>query len=187
MFKYNCTRMGVYSGLALHSVADAPDNMPYAPGLPYSFILVVLMFLMGLGKGGVPGSSTSSVALTALLAPPGPGCLSLAVAMCVPVTCVCDVLVARSYMQHARWDVITRLLPPTGVGLLLGVQLLGSPWMTEARSKLLVGTILLLILFLSLSQSILVPKLKTKALLPNGKVEPPASGVMGTDLDGVPL
>ena len=35
--------------------------------------------LQGLGKGGVPGSSTTSVALNSLLAPEGQGCLDASV------------------------------------------------------------------------------------------------------------
>jgi hypothetical protein len=95
----------------------ASGGVPYelgSFGVPYTVVLVFLAFLMGLGKGGVPGSSTTSVALNSLLAPSGPGCLDATVALGVPITFLADVMVVVSYLKLARWDVILRLLPPTG-------------------------------------------------------------------------
>lgn len=42
------------------------------------FFMYTLAFMMGLGKGGVPGSSTSSVALNSLYAPDIPNGMNLA-------------------------------------------------------------------------------------------------------------
>ena len=95
--------------------------------------LCVLAFMMGMGKGGVPGSSTSSVALNSLYAPDIEGGLNLAAALQVPVTFASDIAVVFNYAAHAQWPVIFRLLPPTAVGLGLGMQLLGQ--IGKARTK----------------------------------------------------
>ena len=191
VLQHNCTRPGEYAGLASFNVVGSDHSSVLylaAWGLPYPFVLTLLMFLMGLGKGGVPGSSTSAVALTALLAPHGPRCLQSAVALCVPVTWACDVFVARTYLQQARLDLIQQLLPPACVGLFIGMQLLGSPWLTDSRSMLLVGFVLLLILVVSLFQAMLVPQ-KPSAVPPGGKLAaiPQTGGLLSTGLDGVPL
>lgn len=116
----------------------------------YPVVLAVLAFMMGLGKGGVPGSSTSSVALNSLLAPPFEGCLDASVAMGVPLTFLADCAVVASYARLARWDVITRLLPATGVGVALGTQLMGR--LSDSGARLLIGCILLGILMTGLLQ-----------------------------------
>lgn len=116
--------------------------------MPYPMFLGVLSFLMGLGKGGIPGMSTSSVALNSLYAPDG--CLDLATALQVPVCFCADMTVAFSYIQHARWPTIMRLLPFIGLGIAIGTQLMGQ--LSASQSKLLVGSILLSILLLNLAQ-----------------------------------
>lgn len=63
--------------------------------VPYVVILVALALMMGLGKGGVPGSSTSSVAINSLVAPVGHGCLDASVAMGVPITFLVRVFLFR--------------------------------------------------------------------------------------------
>eukprot|EP00930_Biecheleria_cincta_P077744 TRINITY_DN65050_c0_g1_i1.p1 TRINITY_DN65050_c0_g1~~TRINITY_DN65050_c0_g1_i1.p1 ORF type:complete len:356 (+),score=39.61 TRINITY_DN65050_c0_g1_i1:31-1068(+) len=116
--------------------------------MPYPIFLGFLSLLMGLGKGGIPGMSTSSVALNSLYAPDG--CLDLATALQVPVCFCADVTVAFSYIQHARWPTIIRLLPFIGLGIAIGTQLMGR--LSAPQSKLLVGSILLSILLLNLAQ-----------------------------------
>lgn len=116
--------------------------------IPYPVFLGFLSLLMGLGKGGIPGMSTSSVALNSLYAPDG--CLDLATALQVPVCFCADVTVAYSYIEHARWPTIMRLLPFIGVGIAIGTQLMGR--LSAPQSKLLVGSILLSILLLNLAQ-----------------------------------
>merc|ERR1712232_126849 len=101
----------------------------------YPILLYILAFLMGLGKGGVPGSSTTSVALNALYAPDG--CLDLATALQVPVTAISDCTVVFNYLQEARWDIIARLIPSCALGIAVGSTLVGT--LSSAQAKLLVG------------------------------------------------
>ena len=141
-------------GSAYYRLATGEESYVYA-GLPYVGLLAVLSFMMGMGKGGVPGSSTTSVAMNALAAPPGIGCQDISVGMGVPITLMSDLYVSSSYYEHADWAVIRRLLPSVAVGMAIGYQLLGK--MSVAQSKLLIGCILGLILLLSYFQSMLVP------------------------------
>eukprot|EP00747_Dinoflagellata_sp_TGD_P207442 gnl/TRDRNA2_/TRDRNA2_81017_c0_seq1.p1 gnl/TRDRNA2_/TRDRNA2_81017_c0~~gnl/TRDRNA2_/TRDRNA2_81017_c0_seq1.p1 ORF type:complete len:334 (+),score=64.38 gnl/TRDRNA2_/TRDRNA2_81017_c0_seq1:79-1080(+) len=122
--------------------------------LPYNILLLVLAFMMGLGKGGVPGSSTSSVAINSLYAPDG--CLDLATALQVPVTGLADCAVVLNFIRNAKWGVILKLLPPTGAGVALGSQLVGQ--LSAAQAKLLIGSILSGILLLNLSQELMARK-----------------------------
>jgi uncharacterized membrane protein YfcA len=122
------------------------DSLPF---------MILLAFMMGLGKGGVPGSSTSSVALNALHAPELPAMAGmpsgndLAVAVQVPVTAMADITVVVRNYQNADWDAITRLLAPTMVGLAVGTQLIGQ--LSPSRGKLMIGGVLSLIIVLNLS------------------------------------
>jgi len=144
---WNCT------GAAPAYYAIASGQVEYlVRSIPYPGVLVALAFLMGLGKGGVPGMSTSSVALNSLLAPRGHGCLDGSVAMGVPITFIADCTVVVNYARLARWDVIARLLPATGVGVALGTRLMGR--LEDHEARLLVGAVLALILAVTLLQQL---------------------------------
>jgi uncharacterized membrane protein YfcA len=130
------------------------DALPAQASSGYYYVLLVLAFMMGLGKGGVPGSSTSSVALNSLYAPNG--CLDLATSLQVPVTTIADVAVVLDKYDQARWNIIFKLLPPTAVGVAVGSQLVGN--LSSAQAKLLIGTILMGILLLNASQELMSRK-----------------------------
>jgi uncharacterized membrane protein YfcA len=132
-------------------IADGSVDYYVRDVFAYPILLGLLALMMGFGKGGVPGSSTSSVALNSLLAPIGPGCLDAVVALGVPITSIADFVVVANYIHIARWDVIQRLLPPTIVGVALGTAVMGR--ITDSQARLLVGVILLLILIVTLVQS----------------------------------
>eukprot|EP01065_Artemidia_motanka_P020129 TRINITY_DN240_c0_g2_i1.p1 TRINITY_DN240_c0_g2~~TRINITY_DN240_c0_g2_i1.p1 ORF type:complete len:279 (+),score=50.69 TRINITY_DN240_c0_g2_i1:34-870(+) len=113
--------------------------------------LLLLALMMGFGKGGVPGSSTSSVALNAVFAPDMPGGLDLATALQVPVTAAADIVIVLRNGQHADWTAIQLLAAPTVMGLAVGSLLMGSVGKDDA--KVLIGTVLLSILLLGAVQS----------------------------------
>lgn len=160
MTAYDCA--SDFANLASGAVAYSVGSVAYP------LVLAGLAFLMGLGKGGVPGSSTTSVALNSLFAPDGFGCLDASVALGVPITFLADVTVVVNYLHLARWDIIVKLLPPTGVGVAIGTQLMGR--LDPPQAKLLIGCILLGILSINLAQAFLVPA-------PKGKGKGGAAGV----------
>eukprot|EP00041_Stephanoeca_diplocostata_P025964 m.692227 g.692227 ORF g.692227 m.692227 type:complete len:388 (+) comp22861_c0_seq2:179-1342(+) len=131
---------------ALHGWAGRHHELP--AWLSYESFMMWLAFQMGLGKGGVPGASTSAVALGSLFAPDG--CLDLAIALGVPITFVADLTIVYSYYAQAEWAVITQLLAPTAVGLGMGARLIGS--LSPAQAKTLVGSIISCILVMNLVQ-----------------------------------
>ena len=116
-------------------------------------VLCLLSIMMGMGKGGVPGVSTSAVALNSLLAPDIVGGLEFATALQVPVTFLSDITVVLNYYRHAHWSIVFSLLPFTVVGLGVGIQLLGKVGKDAAKG--LVGGILLLILLLNMMMNTL--------------------------------
>jgi len=128
--------------------------MPEADQL---WFLSFCAFLMGLGKGGVPGASTSTVAMTALFAPEGAA--DAAVSLQVPITTMADCTVASMNYKHADWDAIFRLLKSTVIGLALGSQIVGK--ISDANARLLIGSILLLIIAYSMYKDF-GPKAKLK-------------------------
>jgi len=160
---FNCTK----SIDAYYKLATGSTAFDFA-GIPYVYLLCILAFMMGMGKGGVPGSSTTSVAVNALSsAKAGTGCSDISVGMGVPITLISDVYVSSSYYEHARWDVIQGLLPPVGVGMAIGYQLLGK--LSKTQSQLLIGCVLSLILALSFLQPLLVPAKPAGAAAKGGK------------------
>jgi uncharacterized membrane protein YfcA len=54
-----------------------------------------------------------------------------------------DVLAVRAFRQHAQWLYIRRMLPATGVGVLIGFALMGR--IDESRFAPLIGTIVLVL------------------------------------------
>ena len=128
-------------------MSDESAYLAIAGGEQLPF-LCLLSIMMGMGKGGVPGVSTSAVALNSLFAPDIDGGMAFATALQVPVTFLSDITVVANYYRHADWGIVFSLLAPTVVGLAIGIQLLGKVGKDAAKG--LVGGILLLILLLNL-------------------------------------
>ena len=150
------------AGSALAATASATTDsnsalfLKLSQGENFNF-LVVLAMLMGLGKGGVPGSSMMAVALNAINAPDlptvagAPSGMDLATVLQVPVTCVADLMVvARSYKLVA-WSAIPPLLSATVVGIALAQNLMGK--IPPNMAKTLVGGVLAALIVLNLSIS----------------------------------
>lgn len=93
--------------------------------------------MMGMGKGGVPGSSTLASAMFALLAPRG--FVSQMMALVVPITMMTDVLVGITYFRDAKWKVAGQMLVWTGIGIFLGMQL--SRYLSDDMIRRSIGMI----------------------------------------------
>lgn len=63
-----------------------------------------------------------------------------------------DLTCLASFYASTRWDLIWKLLPSTGIGLVVGSQLVGS--LEEYHARLLIGVILLALLLLNLWDAI---------------------------------
>ena len=71
---------------------------------------------VGLGKGGLPGMGNLTVALYALVLPDP----KLSVGVLLPILSCSDIFAVRIYQKHGHTKLIMKLLPWTGIGLLLG-------------------------------------------------------------------
>lgn len=179
----NCTAAGPPLSPAreaefLRGAAGFAEHHDLPEWFPYTGLLWILSFAMGLGKGGAPGVSTSAVAFNALYAPDG--CLDLATSLQVPVTTMADIAVVVNFFQNARWDIILRLLPGTGLGVAIGSQLVGT--LSSSQAKLLVGTVLSLILVIGIWQEL--PKTPHKKKSAGGSEGKGEDATQADDKDG---
>lgn len=74
---------------------------------------------VGLGKGGLPGMGNLTVALYALVLPDP----KLSVGVLLPILSCSDIFAVRIYRKHGDTKLIMKLLPWTGIGLVLGYLL----------------------------------------------------------------
>jgi uncharacterized membrane protein YfcA len=109
------------------------------------------------------------MALNVLFAPEG--CITFAIALVVPTAFMADCAVLWTYYGNTRWDVVRRLLPPTMVGVAVGVQLLGE--ITANTAKLMIGFALMFILAINLG-SHLVGTSDAPSVAGKGDTPPPA-------------
>jgi uncharacterized membrane protein YfcA len=170
----NSLAVAAHAGAASAPLGNAALFLQLAQG-ENRFFYVVLALLMGLGKGGVPGSSMMAVALNAISAPdlpsvPGaPSGMDLATVLQVPVTCISDlVVVARNYKLVA-WSAIPPLLSTTVIGIAAGQRLMGK--IKPAMAKTLVGGVLTALIMLNLAIT-KITKAATAGAKDDGK--PPA-------------
>lgn len=94
-------------------------------------------FLVGLGKGGLPGVGNLTVVLFALALP-----ARASVGVLLPILISADIVAVLVYRRHAHWHYITRLAPWMVAGILLGYAVFGA--VDDRGVKLLIGSILLL-------------------------------------------
>lgn len=93
-------------------------------------------FLVGLGKGGLPGAGNLTIYLFAVCfgAKPSVGIL-------LPVLICGDIVAIIIYRRHAEWKYLKRLLPPTLGGILIGWGIF--EWIPADIFGAVIGSILL--------------------------------------------
>ena len=100
------------------------------------FLVLLGGFLVGMGKGGLPGVSNLTVALFALVFP-----AKLSAGILLPVLICADMSAVIIYRKHAEWKYVARLMPSTVVGIIMGYLLLDS--ISDRFVSVLIGSILL--------------------------------------------
>lgn len=78
-------------------------------------LVVAAAFLVGLGKGGVPGAGNGTVAIFALIFP-----AKASVGILLPILIAADVVAVIVYRRHAHWKYLWRIMPWTVTGILIG-------------------------------------------------------------------
>ena len=100
------------------------------------FLVLLGGFLVGLGKGGLPGVGNLTVALFALVFP-----AKLSAGILLPVLICADLSAVIIYRKHAEWKYMARLMPSTVVGIIIGYLLLDQ--LSDRFVSVLIGGILL--------------------------------------------
>ena len=94
-------------------------------------------FLVGIGKGGLPGTGNLTVVIFALVLP-----TKASVGILLPILIIADIAAVIIYRRHARWDHILKLLPSMTVGIVAGYLLFDR--IDEGHIRPVIGAILLL-------------------------------------------
>lgn len=93
-------------------------------------------FLVGLGKGGLPGVGNLTVVLMALVLP-----AKASVGILLPILICADIIAVLVYHRHADWRYITKLAPWMVLGIITGYFVFG--WVSNGQVRVLIGAILL--------------------------------------------
>lgn len=93
-------------------------------------------FLVGLGKGGLPGVGNLTVVLMAIALP-----AKASVGVLLPILISADIVAVLVYRRHALWSYIIKLAPSMFAGLILGYLVFSR--VDDQQVRLLIGGILL--------------------------------------------
>lgn len=99
-------------------------------------VIALGAFLVGLGKGGLPGVGNLTVVLMALALP-----AKASVGILLPILISADIVAVLVYRRHAEWRYIKRLAPSMVVGILIGYLVFSR--MDDGQVRFLIGLILL--------------------------------------------
>ena len=104
-------------------------------------LAVLAAFCIGFSKSGFPGAGLATVIIMAHLfgARESTGAL-------LPMLICGDILSVRVFHQHARWELIRRMLPPTAIGIILGYILMH--WLPGSAFRPVIGWIVLTMVIL---------------------------------------
>jgi uncharacterized membrane protein YfcA len=103
----------------------------------WQYVLVVFSaFLVGLGKGGLPGVGNLSVVLMALALP-----AKASVGILLPILISADIIAVLVYRRHAEWRYIWKLAPGMLLGIVIGYFVFSK--VDDAQVRFLIGFILL--------------------------------------------
>jgi uncharacterized membrane protein YfcA len=104
---------------------------------PLLWICAVLGALMvGISKAGITGLSILSVALFTHVFPSS----KQASGLVLPLLIFGDIVAVLSYRAHAQWSYLTKLLPWTAVGVVLGYIALGR--ISDQGARIMIGVII---------------------------------------------
>ena len=93
-------------------------------------------FLVGLGKGGLPGVGNLTVVLMALVLP-----AKASVGILLPILICADIIAVLVYHRHAQWRYISKLAPWVVMGVIFGYLVFGE--VDNEQVRILIGAILL--------------------------------------------
>jgi uncharacterized membrane protein YfcA len=103
----------------------------------WQYVLIALSaFLVGLGKGGLPGVGNLTVVLAALVLP-----AKASVGILLPILISADIIAVLVYRRHTEWRYIWKLAPWVIIGIVIGYFVFSQ--VDDAQVRFLIGFILL--------------------------------------------
>jgi uncharacterized membrane protein YfcA len=103
----------------------------------WQYALIALSaFLVGLGKGGLPGVGNLTVVLAALVLP-----AKASVGILLPILISADIIAVLVYRRHTEWRYIWKLTPWVIIGIVIGYFVFSR--VDDAQVRFLIGFILL--------------------------------------------
>ncbi len=114
------------------------NEIPLMPELtPYQWMLAIAASIgVGLSKSGFTGVGMFHVLVFAFLFDP-----KQSTGVVLPMLIVADILAVCTFKQHARWDYVIKMLPPTCLGVIVGWLLMFK--LNEAAYKPVIGSLIL--------------------------------------------
>lgn len=108
-------------------------------------LLAIAAAMVGFSKTALPGGSTLSVALFALVLPARESTGAL-----LPLLMLGDIVAVWTYRRDADWQTLLRLIPAVAAGVLIGVVAL--IWLDDRAIRHVIGTVLLVLIGVAIVQ-----------------------------------
>jgi uncharacterized membrane protein YfcA len=126
----------------------------------WQYALIALSaFLVGLGKGGLPGVGNLTVVLAALVLP-----AKASVGILLPILISADIIAVLVYRRHTEWRYIRKLGPWVIIGIMIAYFVFSR--VDDAQVRFLIGFILLSMTGLHFYRKWARRKLSTSDTLP---------------------
>jgi len=123
--------------IGLHSQLKDDDLLRMVDLEIWQYVMIAFgAFLVGLGKGGLPGIGNLTVVLMAIALP-----ARASVGVLLPILISADIIAVMVYRRHALWSYIFKLAAPMFVGLVLGYLVFSR--VNDGQVRILIGVILL--------------------------------------------
>jgi len=129
-------------------------------------------FLVGLGKGGLPGVGNLTVVLMAIALP-----AKDSVGVLLPILISADIIAVLVYRRHAMWSYIIKLAPSMFAGLVLGYLVFSR--VDDQQVRLMIGAILLSMTAVHFLRKWLRRKSEGEDTMPHHPLFIGATGIIG--------
>jgi uncharacterized membrane protein YfcA len=129
-------------------------------------------FLVGMGKGGLPGVGNITVVLMALALP-----AKASVGILLPILISADIIAVIVYRRHANWNYIWKLAPWMSAGIVIGYFVFSR--VDDAQVRFLIGLILLSMTSIHFYRKWARRKATEADLLPQHPIFISSTGIIG--------
>lgn len=140
---------------------------------PWQYALIAIgAFLVGLGKGGLPGVGNLTVVFLALALP-----AKASVGILLPILISADIVAVIVYRRHAQWQYIWKLAPWMIVGILIGYLVFSR--VNDGQVRFIIGLTLLSMTAIHFFRKWMRRNERDEDRLPHHKVFISSTGIIG--------